>query len=299
MAEKAVITVSPQQLDLRHQRLRTVTEGAVRRMVSSLERRGQLTPIVVAEDGPRTVLIDGFKRQRAAAALGLAGLLAVAVSSAGALQKAQMYLLNRANGFSLVEEGLLVKELVEREGLKQVDVAVMLDRHKSWVCRRLELVRGLRAEIVEDLRLGLLPGGSAQALARLPAGNQGDVAAAIQRHKLAGKESGQLVDLWLKAKEPGAREFLLKNPPQALRLAGLGEPTAAELGLPPGTWSWFRTARALERAAQALRWRTGRLAAREDMAGCGLLRQALEQAAGECGPALAEARNMLDREAHA
>ncbi len=155
-------------------------------MVHSLEKRGQLTPVVTARDGNSLVLIDGFKRQMAAEILGLKSLMLITLPSEGALMKAHMYLLNRKNGFSMIEEAMLIRELVEVDGLMQVEVAAMLERHKSWVSRRLEMVRRLAPQIVEDIKLGLMPPGSAISLARLPESNQADLDSTIQRHKLEG-----------------------------------------------------------------------------------------------------------------
>jgi len=218
MSTTNLIRVVPSDLDRRFKQLRTITELSVKSMVASLEKRGQLTPIVMADDGSRFIVIDGFKRCAAAEILGMS-LMAVIIPAEGALMKAHMYLLNKKRGFSMIEEGMLVRELVEEDGLKQVEVAVMLERHKSWVSRRLEMIRALSPPIVEDLKLGLLPPGCATALARLPSCNQADLAAVIQTHKLQAKESGIVIDLWCKAKNNDYRTYLLKFPEKAIELA--------------------------------------------------------------------------------
>jgi len=47
-------------------------------------------------------------------------------------------------------EALVVWELLEIEGLNQVEAADLLERHKSWVCRRLSMIRSLAPEIIHD-----------------------------------------------------------------------------------------------------------------------------------------------------
>ncbi len=69
------------------------------------------------------------------------------------------------------EEAWIVHALVREDGMTQVEVAELLGRHKSWVCRRLALVEKLTNEAREDLRLGLLSTTAARALSAV-AGRQ-------------------------------------------------------------------------------------------------------------------------------
>jgi predicted transcriptional regulator len=55
-----------------------------------------------------------------------------------------------------LEEAWLVQALVRKDGLTQTEVAELLTRHKSWVCRRLALLEKLGDEAREDLRVGLM-----------------------------------------------------------------------------------------------------------------------------------------------
>jgi len=126
----------------------------------------------------------------------------------------------------MIEEAHLTRELVEVDGLKQVEVASLLDHHKSWVHRRLDLIRSLAPEILEDLKLNLIPPGSASSLARLPKHNQPDWSMAIQTHRLLSREVAELVDLWCKAADPAQKKYLRDFPRQALHVlkeAGLHE----------------------------------------------------------------------------
>ena len=66
-----ILTVPVSKLDLRYSTFRTLYEASIQSMVKSMEKQGQLTPIVVTSDGVRFIVIDGFKRQRAAEILNL------------------------------------------------------------------------------------------------------------------------------------------------------------------------------------------------------------------------------------
>ena len=85
---------------------------------------------------------------------------------------------------AFLEEAWIVQALVREDGLSQLQVAELLGRHKSWVCRRLALLERLSEECREDLRLGLLSPTMARQLTRLPAGNQAEVVAAVRREHL-------------------------------------------------------------------------------------------------------------------
>lgn len=55
---------------------------------------------------------------------------------------------------------------------------------KSWVNRRLLLAEALSEELQADLRRGLVDATTGRELARLPRGNQREVAAVVQRRGL-------------------------------------------------------------------------------------------------------------------
>jgi ParB-like chromosome segregation protein Spo0J len=213
-----IFSISTDQIDLRLLPLRTPTAVAVERMAASLRNRGQLTPIIIAEDGKHPMLVDGFKRYEAAQLLGLDSLKATSLTADPIQAKAMMYLMNRSGAFSMIQEAMLVRELVDTEGLTQTEAAKLLDRHKSWVSRRLLMIRHLAPEIIADLNLELLPPGSGPALARLPSCNQADFSATLQIHRLSAKEIRSLIDLWCKAGDPSTKQFLLKAPKEALNV---------------------------------------------------------------------------------
>ena len=206
------------QMDLRFLQLRSPTALTIRNMANSMKKRGQLTPVVLTGEENPYILIDGFKRHAAAHSLGLEAVKATVVNVDLTQAKIMMYLINRAEGLSWIQEALLVRELVDQDGLKQTEVAQLLDHHKSWVNRRLMIIRRLAPEIMEDLRLELLPTGSPASLARVAPRNQGDLSAAIQHYGLSLREIHALTDIWCKARGPAEKQFLLRSPREALAL---------------------------------------------------------------------------------
>ncbi len=213
-----MIKVNPDQLDLNLNVFRPVHANDQEKMTASLIKYGQLTPVIVADDQKRLVLIDGFKRQRSAKQLGMKSLGVVQINKSRSEAKALIYLLNQSKGFSMITEAALIRDLIEVEGLNQVETALILGRHKSWVCRRLQIIRSLSPEIIEDLKLNMIPVGAGPSLAQLPRDNQADVVVAIHKHGLKSREIRRLVDIWCKIKDPGVRRHLLTSPRQALEI---------------------------------------------------------------------------------
>ena len=190
-------------------------EGGMRR---SLESYGQLSPIVVVQQEGRWELIDGFKRLAAARKLeSIDRLLARRIEADERSAKAAIYGLNRAGGRTReIEEAWIVHALVREDGLTQVEVAELLGRHKSWVCRRLALIEKLGSEARADLQVGLLTPTSARQLVRLPAGNQAEILELIRRESLSTNELTGIVDLWVQCPARIQQQYILQHPREAL-----------------------------------------------------------------------------------
>ena len=204
----------------RYRRYRFTDPEAESAMAGSLRRYGQLSPLVVCLREETHEVLDGFKRLAAARILGLKTLGVRLLEADERAAKAAIYGLNdtgrRPHEW---EEAWIVHALVREDGMTQVEVAELLGRHKSWVCRRLALVEKLAGEVREDLRLGLLSGRAARSLVRLPAGNQGGVLASLHRDDLTADELNGVVDLLLAAPGQSQQEYILAQPRQALKQA--------------------------------------------------------------------------------
>lgn len=184
-------------LDERYARLRIVQPAAERSVRESMRRLGQLMPIVACERQAAFAVVDGFKRVAAARALGLDALRARVMPLGEAAAIAAVVTFNRhGRGLTDLEEALVVQALCREHGLSQVEVAELVGRHKSWACRRLSLAERLAEAVADDVRAGLLSPTVAREVARLPRGNQADVATSIRRHGLTSREAALLVTLF-------------------------------------------------------------------------------------------------------
>jgi ParB-like chromosome segregation protein Spo0J len=204
-------------------------------MRCSLERYGQISPIVVCRREARPELIDGFKRLVAARSLDAHGsLIARFIDADDKAAKVAMYCLNRVAGRTReLEEARIVQALVCEDGLTQPEVAKLLGRHKSWVCRRLALIEKLCAQAQEDLQLGLLVPTAAREVSRLPDGNQSELVEVIRREALTSSEVAHVVDLILTSADRPQREFVLAQPREAIRRSQGGALPAKDPRLSP------------------------------------------------------------------
>jgi ParB/RepB/Spo0J family partition protein len=208
------------QLGQRYRRYRLPNPDAEAAMTESFQRFGQLTPVVVCLREETYEVLDGFKRLAAARTLGLKTVTTRLLQADDRVAKAAIHGLNQTGSRTQEwEEAWIVHALIREDGMTQVDVAELLCRHKSWVCRRLALVEKLADPAREDLRLGLLSTTAARSLVRLPAGNQADVLATLHRDELTAAQLEGVVDLLLTAPGQTQQEYILAQPLQALQQA--------------------------------------------------------------------------------
>jgi ParB-like chromosome segregation protein Spo0J len=223
MDEGHVAVVRPcavTHLGERYRRYRLPDPEAEADMARSLRRYGQLAPLVVCVRDEKPEVLDGFKRLTAARVLSLVTLSVRWLDVDDRAAKAALYTLNctgqRPRDW---EEAWIVHALVRDDGLSQLEVAELLGRHKSWVCRRLALVEQLGEEARADLRLGLLSVTAARALVQLPAGNQAEVLTSMRREQLTATELAGVVELLGAAASRPQQEYILAQPRQALAQA--------------------------------------------------------------------------------
>jgi ParB/RepB/Spo0J family partition protein len=229
-ASENLLQLKVEEIGEHYGRYRLHIPEAERAMAKSLERYGQLSPVVVCRRSERYELIDGFKRLGAARHLAQIDHLSARLMEADERTvKAAIYGLNRAGGRTReLEEAWIIHALVREDGMSQVEVAELLGRHKSWVCRRLALIERLGAKARDDLRVGLLSPTAARQIVRLPQGNQAEVLDAARREALSGAELAGVVDLWLGCADRGQQQYILAHPREALSQAKGAAPSGRD-----------------------------------------------------------------------
>jgi ParB-like chromosome segregation protein Spo0J len=189
--------------------LRLCDAEAITAVRRSLDQYGQLAAVTLFTERDELQIIDGFKRVRAARALGWATVTA-RIDDVGTVDaKLRLREIHDRRGLTELEEAWLVRSLYREDRLPQPEIARRMHRHRSWVWRRLMLVEALDPLVQADVRLGLIAPRAAVAVSRLPRGNQQAASAVVVRRGLTFRQTEALVDDALGLTDAEARAALL------------------------------------------------------------------------------------------
>lgn len=161
------------RLELAYADLRVVDGRRIARLAADLGGDGQRQPVLVVERDGRFVLIDGYFRVWALQRIGRDTVIAMTLpmSERDALLFAFRTQTSRRR-FAL-EDGWLLRELIEKFELRQTDLAARVGRSPSFVSRRLALVKELSEAVQKAVRDGRLGAHAAQTyLVPLSRGNR-------------------------------------------------------------------------------------------------------------------------------
>ncbi len=253
----STLEVAPSELGEALSSMRLCPPQAQQAMQLSLSRLGQLTPVQAYRVGASLELFDGLKRLRAARELSWPKLRVEvhALDTTGA--KVRLLCCTAGAGLAELEEAWLVRSLYREDRISQPQIAVLLSRHKSWVCRRLALAEGLSDELTASVRLGLVAARTAVELSRLPCGNQDAVTRVVTQRGLTTQQTAHLVQSLLAAPPEQWPNLLeqVSTPPPAPK-GGAARRTPSEQ-LVADAWAMKRLAarlhaRLLERSLTSL-----------------------------------------------
>ena len=204
--------------------LRITRPKDLARVRQSLERSGQLNPIVVRPLDDRFQILDGFKRCAVAGDLGWDSLEARVLDISLPEGKAAMLSYNR-NGRSMLDydEAMVIHSLKQDHLLDQVAISRLTGYSRSWVCRRLALIEKLDPTLQDALRMGVITNSQARSLVRLPRGNQQEVMQCITEWHLTSRDSAVLVEKYLASGSRKEQQYVLTHPMEVIEQTGSGQ----------------------------------------------------------------------------
>lgn len=220
-------------LDLKYLPLRVVDAHAQARLCASLAEIGQQNAVLVIELEGQPVLIDGYRRALALKALKRDTVVATSLAlteSEALLFRHRMASVERR---SALEEAWLLRELNEVFHVSLEELGRRFVRSKSWVSRRLALVRELPTSVQDLVRDGRLSVQAAMKhLVPLARGNEAgaeQLAQCAAQAKLSVRQLGDVVTAWRYA-TPELRERIVAQPELFLRAKQTVPPDS---GVPP------------------------------------------------------------------
>lgn len=170
------------ELTLKYASLRVDARMEQARLTASIAADGQQSPVTVVaacadEAQHGYVLVDGYRRVTALRELGHDEVQAFALPLGEADALIVAHRLERAGHRNALEQGWLLRALLEEHGLAQSGLAQRLDRSRSWVSRRLSLVTILPEVVQQAVREGrIAPHAAMKSLVPLARANSSDCA---------------------------------------------------------------------------------------------------------------------------
>lgn len=142
-------------LDLSYRHIRVQNAQAVRHMADSMQRYGQIMPIlVVAAKPPRHTLIDGYLRVAAARRLGQDTLLSHIWHGDEKQALCHVLVNDDQRRWDIFEQAGMIQELLSRHQLSQRELSRLLGKEPSWISRRLALLQTLPQQVLQSVQRG-------------------------------------------------------------------------------------------------------------------------------------------------
>lgn len=142
------------QLKLRYAHTRIERPEGVAALAASIERFGQIIPVIVLKEETNGILLDGYLRVKALKALGRDTVIAEVWECTEEEALVELLARTQSRKWDLFEEATLLQELHDHYHLSQSEIASLVGRKQSWVSGRLALYRALSEDIVALIRTG-------------------------------------------------------------------------------------------------------------------------------------------------
>ena len=259
------------RLDLRFAPARLMAPGAVNALAQSIEQSGQLVPCIAVSDttGPGLILIDGYRRIEALRRLGRDTARIETWSCPLANGLLSFFARSGQRSMDAIEEGLLLRELIQGMGLPQREVARQIGRDASWVSRRLDLVCGLPDPLLQAVREGMLsPWAASRILAPLARANTAHASTVLDALKatpLTTRELGLWFDHYQRATR-SVRERMVAQPRLFIQSLATANELRADSQVRDGPEAhWERDLRHLEMLIGRLRQSLPQIVASDEL----------------------------------
>lgn len=214
------------QIAMRYEGLRISMPGFQARLTASLAQNGQQHPVMVVENKVGSegyVLIDGYRRVSALQILGrdtVEGMVLPLCESAALVFR---HCQESAHPQTALEDGWLLRNLMGLHGMSHGDLSRCLQRSKSWVSRRISLVRDLPESVQALVREGKLSSHGAMKylvpMARAKKSDCEELAGNLSSERISSRELERVYVSW-KGGDKEHRKRVVAKPLLFLKAAG-------------------------------------------------------------------------------
>ena len=144
-------------LDLRYESYRMKNPALEARLLASIAERGIEEPLEGVDSGHGSILLNGFKRCRCAAKLGIGMAPYAPLGEDEASAIVNLLRVSNDRSLSILEQAGFIDELRKLHQLSIAEIAERLSRSKGWVSMRLGLIGEMSAAVREQLFKGAFP----------------------------------------------------------------------------------------------------------------------------------------------
>lgn len=152
--QSKTVEIELSTLDLRYAHTRVVNRRTQDSMTRSIERYGQLNPVVIVAEDARPVLVDGYLRVGSLVRLSRDTVIAQVSEIDECRALLQVLGSTQQRQWKAVEQAWIIREIKERFDAPLRQIARDIGHDVSWVSRRLAIIE----DLPEDL-LGAVLGG--------------------------------------------------------------------------------------------------------------------------------------------
>ncbi|MDA3791122.1 MAG: ParB N-terminal domain-containing protein [Desulfobacula sp.] len=209
------------QLDLRYDHTRIYKKKVLNKLCRSLEQFGQINPVVVIQgEGNQFILVDGYLRVKAIRMCGMDQVMGVVHKSDEKYAVLSMLKKNDGRSWEVFEEASLLNEFILRFKLGISETAELIGHDKSFVKRRLDLVRELPEEILAAVSTGAVSMWSATRilvpLARANSNHALNLTAHLKKNSMSTRDMQYFFKIYKKANH-NVRSRMIDDPPLFLK----------------------------------------------------------------------------------
>lgn len=147
------------EIDRKYEGYRMQSASREKILLGSIAERGMDEAVfgVSSAEAGKYILLDGFKRLRCAIKLGAMQIAFTSIGEDEADSILHLIRLSNSKGLTMLEQAKLVDELNRVFGLSVADISMQLQRSKSWVHARTQVLLEMSPKVMDEIIAGRFP----------------------------------------------------------------------------------------------------------------------------------------------